>query len=115
MHTDQHRPDGSRFDLGATVAVLVSMLLPTLAPCLAAPGSAPTSAPMKIEQWGRFELALPGPRDGNPFLDVSLTADFTSNDTKKTVQGFCDGDGTYLVRFMPPTQGTWRFVTHSNR
>jgi hypothetical protein len=24
----------------------------------------------RVERWGLFDLPLPGPRDGNPFLDV---------------------------------------------
>jgi hypothetical protein len=29
-----------------------------------------------VEQWGIAEVELKGPRTGNPFLDVSLSADF---------------------------------------
>ena len=28
--------------------------------------------PKSLEQWDTLEIALPGPRDGNPFLDVEL-------------------------------------------
>ena len=30
----------------------------------------------EVERWGVYELALKGPREGNPFLDVQLRAQF---------------------------------------
>jgi hypothetical protein len=93
--------------VSATVALAAAPLL------LAAP--LPASAPSSVPQWGRFELALSGPADGNPFLDVELTAHFTRGDDTCTVRGFYDGGGTYRVRFMPPDRGQWHFVTTSNR
>lgn len=69
-----------------------------------------------VEEWSRFEVTLHGPRDGNPFLDVSLTADFVSYTSGKkiTVRGFYDGEGVYKLRFMPVERGDWRYTTHSN-
>lgn len=78
---------------------------------------APT-APLQagdVEQWGLFEVALKGPTVGNPFVDVELSATFTQGDQKLRASGFYDGDGTYRVRFMPPTQGEWAYVTASNK
>ena len=68
-----------------------------------------------VEQWGIFELALTGSAEGNPFLDVELTAQFSYRHRTIEVDGFYDGDGMYRVRFMPDTQGTWQYRTHSNR
>lgn len=68
-----------------------------------------------VEQWGLFEIELAGPSDGNPFLDVELSAVFTQENTSVTVPGFYDGDGTYRLRFMPDRTGEWRYFTHSNR
>ena len=67
------------------------------------------------EQWGVFEITLPGPEAGDPFTEVSLSATFRQGDRATTVRGFYDGDGTYRVRFMPQTQGEWEYVTASNR
>ncbi len=67
-----------------------------------------------IETWDYFELELTAPTSGNPFLDVTLEADFTHNQRTVRVTGFYDGDNAYKVRFMPGMQGSWRFVTHSN-
>ena len=71
--------------------------------------------PRQVERWGLFELALAGPQEGNPFLDVEFTARFTQGDRSFEPQGFYDGDGVYRVRFMPDAAGPWRFVTRSNR
>jgi hypothetical protein len=68
-----------------------------------------------VEQWGIFELALQGSAEGNPFLEVELSASFTHEGRTIEVDGFYDGGGVYRVRFMPNTQGTWRYSTRSNR
>jgi hypothetical protein len=57
---------------------------------------------------------LNGPSNGNPFLDVRLSARFFQDDTVIEALGFYDGDGVYRVRFMPEKQGRWRYVTRSN-
>jgi hypothetical protein len=72
-------------------------------------------APSTVEQWGIFELALKGPTEGNPFIDVRFTAEFTNGAKAVEVTGFYDGEGTYRVRFMPETPGQWRYETRSNR
>lgn len=66
------------------------------------------------EQWDVFELELNGPTEGNPFVDVSLTAQFSYQHRVVVVDGFYDGDGVYRVRFMPDTVGEWRYLTASN-
>ncbi|MEO6437087.1 MAG: DUF5060 domain-containing protein, partial [Tepidisphaeraceae bacterium] len=58
---------------------------------------------------------LSGPADGNPFVDVQLSARFAQGDRSIDVTGFYDGGGVYRVRFMPPTQGAWKYETRSNR
>jgi len=67
-----------------------------------------------IERWGIFELSLDGPNDGNPYLDVTLSAQFSYQNRVLEPDGFYDGDGVYRVRFMPDTPGEWRYVTKSN-
>jgi hypothetical protein len=73
------------------------------------------AAPTTVEKWGVFELELKGPADGNPFVDVRLSAVFTNGTTTLEVPGFYDGDGVYKVRFMPNAVGEWRYETKSNR
>jgi hypothetical protein len=68
----------------------------------------------QIERWGVFEASLEGPEEGNPFVDVQLSARFRFGHRVVDVEGFYDGNGIYRVRFMPDTAGVWRYVTSSN-
>lgn len=73
-------------------------------------------AQAEVEQWGRFEQTFKGPSEGNPFTDVQLKAAFWRTDTTDTlrIDGFYDGDGRYVLRFMPTAPGEWRYRTESN-
>ena len=53
--------------------------------------------------WATHELSFAGPAEGNPFLDVTIGATFSQGDRQVRVNGFYDGDGRYLVRFLPDT------------
>ena len=77
--------------------------------------SVPAVADPSVEQWGIYEVKLPGPSTGNPFTEVDLSARFSQGDKVVDVAGFYDGEGTYRVRFMPETQGIWRYESKSNR
>ncbi|XLZ72148.1 pectinesterase family protein [Massilia sp. SR12] len=68
-----------------------------------------------VEQWGTAEIALAGPQDGNPFVEVELSATFRQGQRSIQVAGFYDGEGKYKIRFMPDAVGTWEYETHSNR
>jgi hypothetical protein len=81
---------------------------------LAADSSAVDVTP-EVEQWGMCEVTLSGTQEGNPFVDVLLSAKFFQNETAVEVDGFYDGDGIYRLRFMPVKQGEWQFITKSNR
>src|SRR5262249_34212626 len=52
-------------------------------------------------KWDIFELALPGPSAGNPYMDVELEASFMQGSRAIHVAGFYDGEGIYRLRFMP--------------
>jgi len=90
------------------LAILLTAIIP-----LAMPHPTFAAAPQQVEQWGVFELALPGPTAGNPFEDVKLWAKFISRQDTLTVPGFYDGNGTYRIRFSPPHQGEWKYTTTS--
>ncbi len=74
-----------------------------------------------IEQWNIFELVLTGPADGtsssdgNPFIEVELSAESQQADRSVMFDGFYDGEGVYRIRFMPAAVGAWTDRTHSNR
>jgi hypothetical protein len=74
-----------------------------------------TSRAAAVEQWSTYEITLPGPADGNPFVDTQLSATFSSGPVSLDAPGFYDGNGVYRIRFMPPTVGAWQYQTHSNR
>ena len=68
----------------------------------------------EVKKWGLFEAALSGPKDGNPFVDVTLDVDFALDNRRVPAPGFYDGDGVYRIRFMPDTEGEWTYRTRSN-
>ncbi len=82
---------------------------------VAADAPAKPSAPATAEQWGVYELTLKGPAEGNPFVEVRISATFTNGAITREVPGFYDGDDNYRIRFMPETTGTWHYETKSNR
>lgn len=84
-----------------------------LAVAAALPASQPAAGP--VERWSVFEAAFDGPRDGNPFVEVRLRAEFRFQHRVVEADGFYDGAGVYRVRFMPDTAGEWTYITHSNR
>lgn len=67
-----------------------------------------------VERWGVFELVLDGPPEGNPFSEITLWARFSKGDRIFEVGGFYDGDGRYILRFMPDELGEWTYITQSN-
>jgi hypothetical protein len=68
-----------------------------------------------IEKWDVFELTLNGPSTGNPFMGTTLTGRFTNGDKVYEQEGYYDGNGVYKIRFMPDKEGTWNYVTTSNK
>jgi len=82
---------------------------------MAAPLLAAQPGEDRVERWGVFDVKLNGPRDGNPFVDVRVSAEFRHEHRALVVDGFYDGDGTYRIRFSPDMDGEWRYTTRSNR
>jgi Domain of unknown function (DUF5605)/Protein of unknown function (DUF4038)/Domain of unknown function (DUF5060) len=77
-------------------------------------GSADVQAPATGAVNVPYEIRLSGPSHGNPFVDVELVAEFASASSGTVhVGGFYDGDGVYLIRFLPPAPGAWDLVTSS--
>ncbi|MCZ8519530.1 MULTISPECIES: DUF5605 domain-containing protein [Paenibacillus] len=67
-----------------------------------------------VERWGLFELLLQAPEEGNPYVDVTLSASFSCGSEFGEVEGFYDGDGICRIRFMPQVEGTWTYRTQSS-
>jgi hypothetical protein len=68
----------------------------------------------QIEKWDFFELPLPGPTAGHPFVGIEFSAVFQNGDRRLEPQGFYDGGGTFKIRCMPDREGTWTHRTKSN-
>ncbi len=68
----------------------------------------------QVPRWETFELALEGPKKGNPYTDVSLEGQFSFRNRIVEAAGFYDGDGVYRIRFMPDMTGTWRYRLESS-
>src|SRR5512133_81597 len=68
-----------------------------------------------VEQWGVYEIILKGPTNGNPFVDVRLSAVFDNGARQVEAEGFYDGGDAYRIRLMPESQGPWRYETKANR
>src|SRR4051812_2899 len=80
----------------------------------AQPGLRSLAADQTVEQWGMYEVAVKGPTNGNPFLDVRFTARFAQGYDSIEVAGFYDGDGMYRARFLPEKTGDWKYETISS-
>jgi hypothetical protein len=63
----------------------------------------------KVERWGIFEVRVPGEVDGNPYTDYHIRAVFSGVNETKEVDGFYDGNGEYVIRFMPEYEGKYTF------
>ncbi|MFZ2023706.1 MAG: DUF5060 domain-containing protein [Terracidiphilus sp.] len=68
----------------------------------------------KVRRWDAIEVTHIGPKAGNPFVDVTLSATFSLKNRSLTVGGFYDGNGAYKIRFMPDELGIWSWTTASN-
>jgi hypothetical protein len=69
----------------------------------------------KIAKYDVFEIGLKGAEASNPYVDVELTAIFSSGGRSVKVAGFYDGKGIYRIRFMPDAEGVWSYQTTSNQ
>ncbi len=72
------------------------------------------SYPSQVERWCVFEVKVQGPSDGNPFRDHWIKGSFTGPNEAVTADGFYDGDGVYVVRFMPSFSETYQFSLESS-
>ena len=67
-----------------------------------------------VPRWGMFLWMGRGPAEGNPYLDVTVTATFRCRSRTVQVSGYYDGDGSFGVRFMPDSLGEWHYTIHSS-
>lgn len=70
--------------------------------------------PETVEQWGVFEARFQGETSGNPFTDYHIRGIFSCKGMMTKVDGFYDGDGIYVVRYMPSFVGEHTFTIKGN-
>ena len=63
-----------------------------------------------VERWDVFEVRVKGPADGNPFTEQHIEGLFEGKNETVKADGFYDGDGVYIVRFMPSFEGEYRYT-----
>lgn len=63
----------------------------------------------KVKCWDYFEKEFKGKTEGNPFTDYIITGVFESALETKEVEGFYDGNGKYVIRFMPSFEGEYSY------
>ena len=69
---------------------------------------------VSVKKYDIFEVSFSAVCEGNPFTDVTLTAQFSHGGLSVNVHGFYDGNDTWRVRFMPQEEGEWSYATSSN-
>ena len=62
-----------------------------------------------MRQYETFELTFQGPVLADAWAQIDLNAEFICDDTIKIVKGFYDGEGRYIVRFLPEIPGLWKW------
>jgi len=67
-----------------------------------------------IALWGRFEYQVTDVDDPRHFTDTELSATFTCGEESRTVWGFYNGNGQFILRFMPDIPGVWHYRISSN-
>jgi hypothetical protein len=103
-----HRRDVLKLGAATTVAAALNTQL------LSAQPHVPPAESPDTEQWGLYEIVLKGPSAGNPFRDITLSAQFSYEHRTVQVKGFYDGDGVFRIRFMPDSPGFWTYKTTSS-
>ncbi|MCM1520487.1 MAG: DUF5605 domain-containing protein [Lachnoclostridium sp.] len=76
--------------------------------------AAVTAHAEKTPIYGRWEHRYIGPADDKAYYITPFTATFVSETDTVVVPGFYDGNGQYVLRFMPLKQGKWSYLTSSD-
>ena len=60
-----------------------------------------------MRQYETFEICFTGPEPQEGWAQPDLAASFSRADRAVTVKGFYDGEGQYVVRFLPDAPGEY--------
>ncbi len=69
---------------------------------------------LTVEKWSMLEIVVNGPQEGNPFTEKEFKGIFQGKCETKEIAGFYDGEGRYIVRFMPSFEGEYCYKTCGN-
>ncbi len=64
----------------------------------------------EVSKWGVWEISVQGPKEGNPFAEQWVRLSVRGQNECREVDGFYDGNGSYLARFMPSFEGEYRYT-----
>jgi len=67
-----------------------------------------------VTKWSRAEFIFSISNNPKHFTSTWMVATFKNGNINKTVRGFYDDDGRFILRFMPQQEGNWEFITQSN-
>ena len=67
-----------------------------------------------MHKWEPQEIRIQGPEDGNPYLEHWISMDLEGPLGRKSIPGFYDGHGEYVVRFMPEIEGEHLLHVHAD-
>ncbi len=67
-----------------------------------------------VEKWDIFEITCYGKQDKNPFIDYQIKGIFQGKNECVEIDGVYDGEGRYIVRFMPSFEGKYEFSIQGN-
>lgn len=65
-----------------------------------------------MKQFEMIELSFFGEILANNYANIDLYGEFERQGKKTKVHGFYDGDGKYLLRFLPKEVGVYRYVVY---
>ena len=65
-------------------------------------------------RWEPAEGVILGPEEENPFLTTSVSGILEGPLGKQELQGFYDGEGRYIVRFMPQMEGPHKLTVSAD-
>lgn len=68
---------------------------------------------IQASQWEVLNISFSTETPNENPVDLPFTAILSTEGQELEIEGFFDGDNTYLIRFTPPVPGEWTFITKS--
>lgn len=68
----------------------------------------------QAHRWTPLDISFTGDIGEKSPLTIEFKAEVTCGREKLTVPGFWDGGKKFVIRFAPPSEGTWTYLTQSS-